>query len=70
MNAVESSISFLLEFSTIFGVDRSEWNSETWSLIIQLIDLYWLHARTGKPWTSIAGGGPRFRAQHFEEMRQ
>eukprot|EP01043_Picozoa_sp_COSAG02_P006389 COSAG02_NODE_181_length_30783_cov_53.060520_16_plen_112_part_00 len=34
MNAVESSIAFLFEFSTICGVDRSEWNSETWSLII------------------------------------
>lgn len=33
MNAVESSILFLLDFGTICGVAQSEWNSQTWSLI-------------------------------------
>ena len=33
MNAVESSILFLLDFVTICGVAQSEWNSQTWSLI-------------------------------------
>ena len=34
MNVVESSILFLLDFGTICGVAQSEWNSQTWSLII------------------------------------